>query len=69
MTYGAIDDYGYKAVEHKVRIHDLHATMLHLLGLDHKPLTYRFGGRDRRLTDIPAKDKHFSMFSETRSDF
>ena len=55
MTYGATDDYGYKAVENKVEIHDLHATMLHLLGLDHEQLTYRFGGRDYRLTDVHGK--------------
>ena len=52
MTYGETDDYGYKAVENKVEIHDLHATMLYLLGLDHERLTYRFGGRDYRLTDV-----------------
>jgi hypothetical protein len=50
--YGATDDYGYHAVENKVEIHDLHATMLHLMGFDHKRLTYRFGGRDMRLTDV-----------------
>ena len=50
--HGATDDYGYHAVESKVEIHDLHATMLHLLGIDHKRLTYRFGGRDMRLTDV-----------------
>ncbi len=50
--HGATDDYGYHAVENKVEIHDLHATMLHLLGVDHKRLTYRFGGRDMRLTDV-----------------
>ena len=43
---------GYFAVENKVEIHDLHATMLHLLGVDHTKLTYRFGGRDFRLTDV-----------------
>ncbi len=46
------DDYGYKVVENKLEIHDLHATMLHLLGIDHKLLTFRFGGRDMRLTDV-----------------
>jgi uncharacterized protein DUF1501 len=51
-VYGATDDYGYFAVENKVHIHDLHATMLHLLGSDHKRLTYRFSGRDMRLTDV-----------------
>jgi hypothetical protein len=50
--YGATDDYGYYAVENPVTIHDLHATMLHLLGMDHKRLTFRFGGRDMRLTDV-----------------
>ncbi|QOV92324.1 DUF1501 domain-containing protein [Humisphaera borealis] len=51
-VYGATDDYGYKAVDGKCQIHDLHATMLHLLGLDHKKVTYRWGGRDMRLTDV-----------------
>jgi hypothetical protein len=50
--YGATDEYGYYAVENKVTIHDLHATVLHLLGMDHKRLTYRFSGRDMRLTDV-----------------
>ena len=50
--YGATDEYGYKAVENRVAIHDLHATMLHLLGLNHEKLTYRFSGRDIRLTDV-----------------
>jgi hypothetical protein len=50
--YGQTDDYGYKVVENKVEIHDLHATMLHLLGLDHTRTTFRFGGRDMRLTDV-----------------
>jgi hypothetical protein len=49
---GATDDYGYYAVEDKVEIHDLHATMLHLLGMDHKRLTAQFDGRDVRLTDV-----------------
>jgi uncharacterized protein (DUF1501 family) len=51
-VYGATDDYGYYAIENKVSLHDLHATMLHLLGIDHKRLTYRFSGRDMRLTDV-----------------
>jgi hypothetical protein len=51
-VYGGTDDYGYHAVENKLEMHDLHATMLHLLGMDHKKLTYRFGGRDMRLTDV-----------------
>ncbi len=50
--YGATDEFGYKAVENKVEIHDLHATMLHLFGMDHERLTYRFSGRDMRLTDV-----------------
>lgn len=51
-TYGATDDWGYKAVENRLEMHDLHATILHLLGLDHERLTFRFGGRDMRLTDV-----------------
>ncbi len=52
ISYGATDDLGYNAVDNVVQIHDLHATMLHLLGIDHKKLTYRFQGRDFRLTDV-----------------
>jgi hypothetical protein len=52
FSYGATDDYGYEAVEGKVHIHDWHATILHLLGLDHERLTYRYAGRDMRLTDV-----------------
>ena len=52
FSYGATDDYGYFATEDKVHIHDLHATILHLLGVDHTRLTYPFGGRDFRLTDV-----------------
>ncbi len=51
-SYGSTDDYGYKAVENPVHVHDLHATTLHLLGLDHEKLTYRYAGRDFRLTDV-----------------
>jgi hypothetical protein len=51
-VHGATDECGFQAVENKVHIHDLHATMLHLMGLDHKKLTYRFAGRDFRLTDV-----------------
>jgi hypothetical protein len=54
IRYGATDDYGYFAVENKVHVHDLHATMLHLLGMDHTKLTYRYAGRNFRLTDIMA---------------
>jgi hypothetical protein len=53
--YGATDDYGYFAVDNKVHLHDLHATILHLLGLDHKRLTYRYAGRDFRLTDVAGE--------------
>ncbi len=52
VTYGATDEFGYRVVENPVTIHDLHATMLHLLGVDHTRLTFRFGGRDMRLTDV-----------------
>ena len=52
MIHGATDEYGYHAVENIVTTYDLHATMLHLLGIDHERLTYRFGGRDFRLTDV-----------------
>lgn len=54
-SYGATDDYGYYAVENIVTLHDLQATMLHLLGMDHKRLTYLFGGRDMRLTDVHGR--------------
>ena len=52
VQYGASDEFGYKAVENRVNVHDLHATVLHLLGLEHERLTYRFNGRDFRLTDV-----------------
>jgi hypothetical protein len=52
LAYGATDEYGYKAVEKPVHIHDWHATILHLLGLDHERLTFNYGGRDFRLTDV-----------------
>ncbi|MHC5003336.1 MAG: DUF1501 domain-containing protein [Planctomycetota bacterium] len=52
MTLGATDEYGYKAVDRPLEVHDLHATMLHLLGIDHTRLTVTFGGRDMRLTDV-----------------
>jgi len=55
MTYGATDEFGYNAVEQVVTVHDLHATMLHLLGVDHERLTFRFQGRDFRLTDVSGK--------------
>jgi len=52
IAHGSTDEYGIEAVDGKVHFHDLHATMLHLLGLDHKKLTYRYAGRDFRLTDV-----------------
>jgi hypothetical protein len=52
ISYGQTDEFGYFATENKVHVHDLHATILHLLGLDHKRLTYRYSGRDMRLTDV-----------------
>jgi hypothetical protein len=52
ITHGETDEFGYKTVQGKVEVHDLHATMLHLLGVDHKRQTFRFGGRDMRLTDV-----------------
>lgn len=58
FRYGNSDDYGYYAAENKVHIHDLHATMLHLLGLDHERLTYRHAGRDFRLTDVEGNVVH-----------
>ena len=56
--HGATDEYGYHVIENKVEIHDLHATMLHLLGMDHKKLTYRFSSRDMRLTDVHGEIVH-----------
>ncbi|MBX3420845.1 MAG: DUF1501 domain-containing protein [Pirellulaceae bacterium] len=52
MTYGETDEFGYKVVQDPVEMHDFHATILHLLGVDHQRLTFRFGGRDHRLTDV-----------------
>ena len=52
MRYGATDEHGIKAVENRMHFHDLHATLLHLMGLDHEKLTYRYAGRDFRLTDV-----------------
>ena len=55
MTYGNTDEFGFKAAENPVHIHDLHATVLHLMGLDHTRLTYRYSGRDFRLTDVHGR--------------
>jgi hypothetical protein len=52
MAYGATDEFGFQATENRTHVHDLHATILHLLGLDHTKLTYRHAGRDYRLTDV-----------------
>lgn len=61
LTYGATDDFGYAPVENPVHMHDLHATLLHLLGIDHERLTYRHAGRDFRLTDVFGKVVHGIM--------
>jgi hypothetical protein len=52
MAYGATDEFGFKAAENKMHVHDVHASMLHLLGIDHEKLTFRYAGRDYRLTDV-----------------
>ncbi|HEX3987977.1 MAG TPA: DUF1501 domain-containing protein, partial [Verrucomicrobiae bacterium] len=52
MTFGATDEFGWHAIENKVHVHDLHATILHLMGINHERLTYRYSGRDYRLTDV-----------------
>jgi uncharacterized protein (DUF1501 family) len=58
IAYGATDEFGFKAVEKPVHPHDIHATVLHLLGLDHTRLTYRHSGRDFRLTDVHGTVVH-----------
>jgi hypothetical protein len=58
VVYGATDDFGFKAIEKPVHVHDLHATILHLLGIDHTKLTYRYSGRDFRLTDVSGTVIH-----------
>ena len=58
MTYGETDEFGFKSVQDKVHVHDMHATVLHLLGLDHERLTYRHSGRDYRLTDVHGRVVH-----------
>jgi hypothetical protein len=55
MTYGQTDEFGYYVAENKVTMPDFHATILHLLGLDHEHLTYRHAGRDYRLTDVSGR--------------
>lgn len=58
FTYGATDEFGFYGIENRVHIHDLHATILHLMGLDHERLTYRYSGRDFRLTDVHGQVVH-----------
>ena len=58
IQHGLTDEYGYYAVEDKVHFHDLHATLLHQMGLDHTKLTYRYAGRDFRLTDVHGEVIH-----------
>jgi hypothetical protein len=58
FAYGATDEFGFKAVENRIHVHDLHATILHLMGFDHERLTYRWAGRDFRLTDVHGKVVH-----------
>ena len=55
MTYGETDEYGLGIVSQPCHVHDYHATILHLMGIDHTKLTYRYGGRDFRLTDVHGK--------------
>ena len=55
LTLGESDEFGFNAVTDQVHVHDLHATILHLLGFDHEKLTYRFQGRDFRLTDVAGE--------------
>jgi hypothetical protein len=57
-VHGATDDFGFKAVENRVHIHDLHATILYLMGFDHEKFTYRYAGRDFRLTDVEGHVVH-----------
>ena len=54
-AHGATDEFGFRAIERPVPVHDLHATLLHLLGLDHERLTFRLAGRDFRLTDVHGR--------------
>ena len=55
MVYGSSDELGVNVAEHPVHVHDLHATILHLLGIDHERLTFRYAGRDFRLTDVHGR--------------
>jgi hypothetical protein len=55
MVHGATDEFGWYAVDDKVHVHDLHATVLYLMGINHERLTYRYAGRDYRLTDVHGR--------------
>jgi hypothetical protein len=55
IVHGATDEFGFQAVENRVHVHDLHATILHLMGLDHEALTYFHNGRNERLTDVAGR--------------
>ena len=64
LAYGSTDDYGWYARDNKVHVHDLHATILHLMGINHEKLTYRYSGRDYRLTDVSGMSgAHYRMIS------
>ncbi|MCH2572652.1 MAG: DUF1501 domain-containing protein, partial [Planctomycetes bacterium] len=65
QTIGTTDDFGFAAVEDKVHVHDLHATMLGLMGIDHKALTYLFEGRYRRLTDVGGDNNLVKRLTRT----
>ena len=58
LTYGATDELGFHAIQNRMHVHDLHATILHLMGLDHQRLTFRYSGRDFRLTDVHGQVAH-----------
>jgi arylsulfatase A-like enzyme len=58
MAYGATDEFGFKAEDNPMHVHDLHATLLHLMGFDHEKLTFRHAGRDFRLTDVHGHVVH-----------
>ena len=62
FAYGSTDEFGHAAVQKKMHMHDLHATLLHALGIDHLQLTYRYSGRDFRLTDVHGEVVH-ELFS------
>jgi hypothetical protein len=61
FSFGETDEFGHEAIAGKTHMHDLHATLLHLLGLDHEQLTYRYAGRNFRLTDVEGRVAHEIM--------